>query len=164
MEPKYHSHTDFKLCLSLFQLKTHVFINCKIPILKPKSSPNTPIIPLSFPRKTDLLEKKQVKILEFLHDSKPNKINWYVISPWLKSVINFIIYIYIYITKTTNDGFNIVKWLVLWYIIYQYLDSSSHLCDNELPSLKFLRKIACCQVLLISFISTWEGETKVLKL
>ena len=161
MEPKYNSYTatDFKLCLSLFQLKTHVFINCKIPILKPKSPPNTPIIPLSFSRKTDLLEK-QVKILEFLHDWKPYKINWYVISPWLKSLIS----ISLYIKSTTNDDFNIVKWLVLWYIIYQYLHSSSHLCDNELPSLKFLRKIACCQVLLISFISTWEEETKIWKL
>ena len=71
MEPKHNSctSTGFKLCLSLFQLNTNVFINCKIPILKPKSPPNTPIIPLSFPRKTDLLEK-QVKILEFLHDWK----------------------------------------------------------------------------------------------
>ena len=97
MELKYNSYTatDLKLCLSLFQLNTNVFINCKIPILKPKSPPNTPIIPLSFPRKTDLLEK-QVKILEFLHDSKPYKINWYVISPWLKSVISISLYIVIY--------------------------------------------------------------------
>ena len=112
MEQKYNSCTgrDFKLCLSLLQLKTYVFLNCKIPILKPKSPPNTPIIPLSFPRKTDLLEK-QVKILEFLHDWKPYKINWYVLFPWLKSLISISLYIVIYITSTTNDDFNIVKWL-----------------------------------------------------
>ena len=95
MEQKYNSCTgrDFKLCLSLLQLKTNVFINCKIPILKPKSPQNTHIIPLSFPRKTDLLEK-QVKILEFLHDWKPYKINWHVIFPWLKSLIPISLYSY----------------------------------------------------------------------